>query len=169
MRGRSHIETIVRHICKISVWTRWDLWSGDNWFGKFIHGNICLSLVMIELSIFNAQRSTSFQILYCVLVRSSRTLNRTMHGNKDWDGSNHLRFTEALTDSRVSQWNSNGIFSQDSIRCSSVKKWKVYCWDWARHQRISQEELYSCRCSTTSLVDQETMKKNECQMPISFL
>ena len=32
-----------------------------------------------------------FQILYCVLVRSSRTPNRTMHGNKDWDGSNHLR------------------------------------------------------------------------------
>ena len=27
----------------------------------------------------------------------------------------------------------------------------------------------SCRCSTTSPVDQETMKKNACQMPISFL
>ena len=38
-----------------------------------------------------------------------------------------------------------------------------------RHQRISQEELYSCRCSTTFPVDQETMKKNACQMPISFL
>ena len=29
-----------------------------------------------------------------------------------------------------------------------------------RHQRISQEESYVCRCSTTSLVDQETMNKN---------
>ena len=38
-----------------------------------------------------------------------------------------------------------------------------------RHLRISQEEVYSCQCSTTSLVDQETMKKNACQMPISFL
>ena len=28
-----------------------------------------------------------------------------------------------------------------------------------RHQKISQEELYLCRCSTTSLVDQKTMKK----------
>ena len=28
---------------------------------------------MKELSIFSAQRSTSFRILYCVLVRSSRT------------------------------------------------------------------------------------------------
>ena len=38
-----------------------------------------------------------------------------------------------------------------------------------RHQRISQEELSSCRCPTTFLVDQETMNKNACQMPISFL
>ena len=76
---------------------------------------------------FNAQRSKSLQILYCVSVRSSRTPNRTTHGKKDWDGSNHLRFTETLTESTVSQWNSSGIFSQDSIRCSSVKKSKVYC------------------------------------------
>ena len=38
-----------------------------------------------------------------------------------------------------------------------------------RHQRISQEELSSCRCSTTSLVDQETMKKNASRMLNSFL
>ena len=38
-----------------------------------------------------------------------------------------------------------------------------------RHQRISQEELSSCRCSTTSPVDQETMKKNASQMLNSFL
>ena len=31
---RSHNETDVRHICKISVWTRWDLWSGNNWLGQ---------------------------------------------------------------------------------------------------------------------------------------
>ena len=37
---RPHIE--IRHICNISVWTRWDLWSGNNWLGKIIHGNICL-------------------------------------------------------------------------------------------------------------------------------
>ena len=38
-----------------------------------------------------------------------------------------------------------------------------------RHQRISQEELYSCRCSTTCPVDQKTMKKNAWRMPNSFL
>ena len=38
-----------------------------------------------------------------------------------------------------------------------------------RHLRNSQEESYSYQCSTTSLVDQETTKKNACQMPISSL
>ena len=38
-----------------------------------------------------------------------------------------------------------------------------------RHQRISQEELTSCRCSTTSHGDQETLKKNGSQMLDSFL
>ena len=33
--------------------------------------------------------------------------------------------TKTLTESTASQWNSSGIFSQDSIRCSSAKKSKV--------------------------------------------
>ena len=53
--------------------------------------------------------------------------NQTMHGKTDWDGSKHVRNTETLTESTASQWNSSGIFSQDSIRCSSVKKSNVYC------------------------------------------
>ena len=60
----------------------------------------------------------------------------------------------------ASQWHSSGIFSQDSTRCSPVKKSNVCCWDWMRHQRISQEESYLCRCSTTFPVDQKTMKKS---------
>ena len=125
-----------------------------------------LSLIGDEQFIsFRAQRSTSFQILYCVWVRYTRTPNQTLHGNKDWDGSNHLWNTETLTELTASQWNSSGRFSQDTIRCSSVKKSKVY---YARHQRISQEESYSCRCSTTSPVDQEKMKKNASQMLNSF-
>ena len=38
-----------------------------------------------------------------------------------------------------------------------------------RHQRISQEGSSSCRCSTTSHGDQETMKKNASRMLKSFL
>ena len=48
-----------------------------------------------------------------------------------------------------SRRNSSVTSSQDSIRCSSAKKSKVYCTDWEKHQKISQEEFYSCRCSMT--------------------
>ena len=52
---------------------------------------------------------------------------QTMHVNKDWNFSKHRRNTGTLTELTVSQWNSSGIFSQDSIRCNSVKKSEVYC------------------------------------------
>ena len=92
--------------------------SGLVTIGWEIHSWKYLSLIGDkEIPTFSAQRSTSFQILYCVLGKTSRTPNQTMHGNQDWDGSNHL-------------------------------------------QLISQDKLSSCRCSTISLVDQETMKKN---------
>ena len=69
----------------------------------------------------------------------------------------------------TNQWNSSGIFFPGSIRCSSVKKSKVYCTDWEKHQKISQEEFYLCRCSTTFPVEQETTQQNVWQMPNSFL
>ena len=40
-----------------------------------------------------------------------------------------------------------------------MKKSKVYCTDWVKHQKISQEESYLCRCSTTFPVEQMTMKQ----------
>ena len=124
---------------------------------------------MKESSIFNAQKSTSFRILCCALGRFSKTLDRRMHGNKDWDGWNLLQHSETLTESMVSQWNSSGKFFQDSIRCSSATKSKVYCTDWEKHRKISQEEFYWCRRSTTFLVEQKTMKKNVWQMLDSYL
>ena len=83
---RSYTQTNVRHIYKIGVWTRWYLRIGKKLVGRIIHGNTCHWLVTKELSIFNARRSTSFRILCRALVRFSKTPNRTMHGNKDWDG-----------------------------------------------------------------------------------
>ena len=93
--------------------------------GKIIHGNFCLWLVKNELSIFSAQRSTSFQILYCVWVRYTRTPNRTMHGNKDWDGSNHLRkkrnFDRIDGEPMEFEWNIfqgfNTLQLNDEVRC----------------------------------------------------
>ena len=72
-----------------------------------------------------------------------------------------------LTESMVSQWNSSGIFSQDSILCSSATKSKVYCTDWEKHLKFSQEEFYLCRCSTTFPVEQKAMQKNVWQIPKS--
>ena len=66
---------------------------------------------------------------YCVLLGFSKTPNRTMHGNKDWDGWTHLQFSEILKESTVSRGNSSGILSQDTIRCSSMTKSNVCCWD----------------------------------------
>ena len=96
---------------------------------KTLHGSICLWLVMNKSSVFSAQKSTYFQILFCVLVRYTRTPNQTLHGTKDWSGSKVHRNAEPWTELIVSQWNSSWISSQDSIRCSSVKKFKSYCWD----------------------------------------
>ena len=56
-----------------------------------------------------------------------------------------------------SRRNSSGTSSQDSTRCSSVKKSKVYCADWEKQQTISQEDFYSRRCSTTFSVEQECL------------
>ena len=46
-------------------------------------------------------------------------------------------------------------------------KSKVYCTDWEKHQKISQEEFYFCRCSTTFPVTEKAIKKNVWQMPKS--
>ena len=67
---------------------------------------------MNKSSVFSAQRSTSSQIVYCVLVRYTRTRNQTLHGNKDGSGSKHLRSPETCSELTASQWNSIGIFSR---------------------------------------------------------
>ena len=137
--------------------------------GKTLHGSVCLRLVMNKSSVFSAQESTSFQILYCVLVRYTRTTNQTLHGNKDYSCSKVHHNAELWTQLMVSQWNSSGISSQDSQHCSSAAKSNIYCCDWVKHQRILQDGLSTCRCSTTSHGDQETMKNKAIQMLDSFL
>ena len=92
---------------------------------KIIHGNICLWLVMKESSIINAQRSTSFRMLYCVLVRFSKSTQ----SNDAWEQRlGWFKIFSKLQKLWQNQRWANGlrvwIFSQDSIRCSSVKKFK---------------------------------------------
>ena len=65
---------------------------------------------MNKSSVFSAQNSTYFQILYCVLERYTRSPNQTLHGNKDWSGSKVHWNTEIWTELTASQWNPSGIF-----------------------------------------------------------
>ena len=68
-----------------------------------------------------------------------------------------------------SRRNSSGTFSHDLRLCRSATKSRVYCTDLEKHQKISQEESYICRCSSTFLVEQKTMKNNVWQMLDSYL
>ena len=58
-----------------------------------------------------------------------------------------------------SRRNSSGTSSQDLSRCNSVVKSMIYWATWEKHQKLSQWEFYSCQCSMTFPVEQETMNK----------
>ena len=125
--NRSHTQTNVRQICKDWCLSKMRSLDWKQLVGKIIHGNTCPWLVMKELSIFNAQRKClSLFIFRVVSWQDSRKLpiERCMW-TKIGMVKNSLKITETLTESTVSQWNSSGISSQDSIRCSSMKKSKV--------------------------------------------
>ena len=95
-------------------------WENHSWkYISLIGGDRVISLQRTKVYVFS-------DYVLC-LGKIHENPHRTMHEKTDRDGSNHLRNTETLTELTVSQWNSSGIFSQDSIRCSSVKKSKVYC------------------------------------------
>ena len=141
---------IPSRIQKISQWNRCSTYL-QNWClnnqmrsmewkqltGKTLHGsNLFLIGDEQDVSLQRHKQSTSFQNLYCVLVRYTRTPDQTQHGKKDWRGSKVHRNAETWTELMVSQWNWSGIFPQNSPHCSSVTKFKIYCWDWEKHQRI---------------------------------
>ena len=125
----SHTRRNVRHFYKIGVWTKWDLRIGNNLLGESF----------VEIPVINwwrkSHQSSTHESLrlfgFCVVPwEESRkhSIERCM-GTKIGDGWNLLENTETLTQLMVSQWNSSGLFSQDSIRCSSMKKSTVYCSD----------------------------------------
>ena len=155
---RSHVETNVRHICKIGVWTRWDLWIGNNWLlvGKIIHGNICLWLVKKESSIFNAHRSTSFQILWCLSLTRLTPLSTSQPSSCLSSSSPSSTSTSSSRSSTRRSWKT----------CATLQS-QIYWADWEKYQTLSQEEFFLCRCSTTFPVTRKAMKKNVWQMPRS--
>ena len=93
---------------------------------------------MKESSIYNARRSTSFRILYCVLGRSIRIRNLTKHGKEriGWikSSQSYRNFDRIDGEPMEFEWD----IVPESIRCCSMKKSKVGCTDSEKHQRISK-------------------------------
>ena len=101
-----------------------------NWW-EVLHGNIYLWLAMKKSLVSRTQRFAYFQILCFALERCTRTHNQILSGKPSWCGSRVHHNTELWTQLMVSQWNSSGIFSQDSPHCSSATKSKSSCQKWA--------------------------------------
>ena len=105
--------------------------SGLETIGWENHSWKYLSLIGDE-RVMNLQR-TKLYVFFSESVLCLGKIHKNQQSNTAWEerlcGSNHLLNTETLTETTASQWNSSGISSQYSIRCSSVKKSNVYCWD----------------------------------------
>ena len=104
----------------------------------------------------------SFRI-YCVLVESSRTPNRTMHGNKHWDGSKLLRITETLTESTARpmdfEWNIFPGFNTLQLN-EEVKSLLLRLGE--TPENFTGRILFMSIFNDISWWDQETMNKNAC-------
>ena len=112
--------------------------------------------------------SMSSQILCCASGGSFNIQLPTKLGRTELQGSRPKEATEIMMLSMESWPNSSGTSSQDSQRCSSAVKSMIYWATWEKHQKFSQEEFYSCQCSTTSPVRAKaTIKMNAWQMPES--
>ena len=157
-RGKSHFDTDVWHIWKLIVG------QSDEIYGVILHGNNYLWSVMKKSSVSRMQRLRHSQIPRYVLERWIRTQHPMLFGNDSWIGSKIHHKTELWTQLMVSQWNSSGIFHQDSPHCSSSTKSKSSQTKLAT-QHNSKDELSSCRCSMTSYGELKTMKRNALLTP----
>ena len=72
------------------------------------------------------EKFTSSHILCCALEGSISILNPTKLGSRGLNGSRLTKATETMTESMESRPSSSGIFSQDSLRCSSAVMSQIY-------------------------------------------
>ena len=136
--------------------------------GRILHGNNYLWSVMKKSSVSCTRRFTYFQILNYVLERWTRTHCQTLHGKTDWRDSRVHQNTEHMDKMIASQWNSSGIFSQDSPHCSSATKSKSSCLKWANYQNNFKDGSSSCWCWMTSHGDLKTIEQ-ECDANAIFV
>ena len=144
--------------------------SGLDTIGWENHSWKYLSLIGDE-RIINLQRTKVF--VFSDSVSCLGKILQNSESNEVWEqrlgwiktSQSHRNFDIIDGEPTELEWN---IFPGFNTLQLSDKKSKVYCTDWEKHQKISQEESYSCRCSTTFLVEQKTTKKNVWQTLDSY-
>ena len=103
--------------------------SGLGTIGWENHSWKYLSLIGDE-RVINLQRTKVYVFSDSVLCLGK--ILETSQPNDAWEQqlgclNSSQNYRNVVTESTASQWNSSGMFAQDSIRCSSVKKSNVYC------------------------------------------
>ena len=91
--------------------------------GNVLHGNNYLWSMMKKSSVSRMQRFMYSQIL-CYVLESESEPNIEYCLEENCVGSRVHHNTEPWTQLTESQWDSSGIFSQDSPQCSSSTKSK---------------------------------------------
>ena len=142
---RLHNETIVRHL---QDWCLNKMRSME-WrqlFGKILHGNLCLCLVINKSSLFSAQWSTFIQmyVLCFVKIHENTQSNTAWEDRVAWLKSSPRDFDRIDGAPMEFEWN---IFPGFNTLQLSQKITVEIRWDtW----EFFQEGISSCRCSTTS-------------------
>ena len=154
-------------ILKISLWSRCSMSPRSWWMTRT--GQNSVGKEFLEASVTNwwCNNHQSSKHKVYVFSDSVLCLGRILQhpdSNEAWwtelQGSNPWKATEIMMLSTESRRNSSGTFSQDSQRCSSVVKSMIYWATWDKHQKLSQEEFYLCRCSMESPVTEKATKMN---------
>ena len=142
------------------------MWS--RFIGQIIHGNNCHWLVTTPLSIFNAQKSTSSQILCCALEGSINIRNPTKLGRKGLKGSRtdkSFRDYDGINGEATEfEWN---IFPGFTTLQLYGKVNDLLSDLGETPEKFKGRILFLCRCSTTFPVTVKGMKKNVWQIPKS--
>ena len=119
-----------------------------------------LSLIGDE-RVINLQHAKGLRLSDSLLCLGK--IHQHPESNETWkkrqNGSQLLKASETMTESVESRLNSSGTSSQDSTRCSSAVN-KDPLSDLGETPENFTEEFFSCRCSTTFLVERKTMKKS---------
>ena len=108
----------------------------------------------------------SSRILCCASGRSFNILNPTKLGRTELQGSCPRKATDydgVNGEPTEFEWNIFPGFTTLQL-CG---KGNDLLSNFEKHQKLSQEEFYSCQCSMTSPVTEEAIKKNVWQMPES--